>query len=154
MRVILTIFMSLLTLIALTGCSLSSQDQFVGSAIDQDFPVPKEAIKTEHKSNNPNLIYVAYELKGLNFEEGIPDYYHREIEKWGWTEKNEAQLGALYVFEKNNKTIHMTIHNGFFTLSIEYYEYGYLLPLSKRVHILKEDPRNLTSFSFGIPLLI
>lgn len=72
MRVILTIFMSLLTFIALTGCSFSSQDQFVGSAIDQDFPVPKDAIKTEDKSNKPNLIYVKYELKGLNFDEGIP----------------------------------------------------------------------------------
>lgn len=85
------------------------------SSIHPDFPVPKQAKKTNHRSNNPKITYVRYAFQGL-MKMNKRNQYFAEIEKWGWREKKQEQMGSMHVFEKGREKIHLTVHSDFFTL--------------------------------------
>lgn len=95
---------------------VSNKDHsFVASAIDPEFPVPKSAQKTNHQSNNPNIEYVRYSYQGLmNLNQR--NQYFSEIKKWGWVELKHEQMGAMHIFQKGKKRIHLTVHQDFFTI--------------------------------------
>jgi|GEM_PF-6476714 len=88
---------------------------YIPSAIEPDFPVPKQAEKTNHRSKNPKIRYVRYAFSGL-MDLSKRDQYFREIEKWGWRENKQEQMGAMHVFVKGEKRIQITIHPEFFTI--------------------------------------
>lgn len=105
------------TIVSSQSSSLDSKDHqaYIPSAIHPEFPVPKQAQKTNHRSNNPNIIYVRYAYQGL-MDLKKRDQYFKEIEKWGWQEKKQEQMGSMHIFEKGNERIHVTIHSDFFTI--------------------------------------
>ncbi len=85
------------------------------SSIHSDFPIPKQAIKTNHRSNNPKITYFRYAFRGL-MDVKKREQYFAEIQRWGWKEKKEEQMGSMHVFEKGAERIHLTVHSDFFTL--------------------------------------
>ncbi|SCW62154.1 hypothetical protein SAMN04487970_102135 [Paenibacillus tianmuensis] len=98
------------------GYAFSDNNSFVGSSIDEQFPVPAEARKSDVPFSKPGVVYVRYNMKGIEEKESIPDFYANEIRKWGWKEDKEEQVGALRVFVKDGKTMNITTHTGYFTL--------------------------------------
>lgn len=90
---------------------------YIPSAIRSDFPVPKEAQKTNHPSKNPDLKYVRYAYQGL-MDSKKRERYFAEIEKWGWNEEKQEQMGSMHVFsnQKTKERVHITIHDNFFTI--------------------------------------
>ncbi|CAM3092392.1 hypothetical protein PASE110613_16370 [Paenibacillus sediminis] len=113
-------FILIMLLIFLAGCSQheTSWTSFEGSAIDKGFPVPKEANKTDHTSNNPKMDYVRYSLNGLKEMNGIPDAYLKEIQTWGWTEHESERMGNMRAFQKGTQMIHIAVYDNYFTLMI------------------------------------
>jgi len=98
----------------------SSQSQgknqaYIPSAIHPEFPVPKQAQKTNHRSKNPNIKYIRYSFHSL-MDLRKREQYFAEIQKWGWQEMEQEQMGTMHVFKKGEKRIHLTIHSDFFTI--------------------------------------
>ena len=106
------ISLALLISIVLSGCNSSSQN-YIGSSIDEEFPIPINATMTDDKSNSPNIIYVKYNIDRSE----LPADYFSTISKWGWY--SDEGYGAYRIYKKDDKTIGMTIHNDFITLSKE-----------------------------------
>lgn len=92
-----------------------SNQAYVPSPIDSEFPVPKQAKRTQHRSKNPNIRYVRYAFSGL-MDRSRRNQYFTEIQKWGWRENKLEQMGSMHVFEKGEKRINLTIHPDFFTI--------------------------------------
>ncbi|WP_197479966.1 hypothetical protein [Paenibacillus swuensis] len=86
------------------------------SALHSEFPVPAAAKPTNHKSNNPDIRYIRYTFEGVRDESSIPPAYVTEIERRGWVEDKDAQMGGLRVFEKTGMKINFVQSTDFFTL--------------------------------------
>ncbi|SDD72238.1 hypothetical protein SAMN02799630_03306 [Paenibacillus sp. UNCCL117] len=111
------ILWSIVLIVACSGCThADNQSGFVGSSIDAQFPVPVRAEITDHTSQDNSIHYVRYKLKGLQEEDSIPAYYLAKLQESGWIEQQDAQMGALRVFKKEEKIMNLTTHTGFFTL--------------------------------------
>lgn len=98
--------------------SIDQSPDFTKSSIDSDFPVPKQATQTDHRSKNPSMKYVRYQYPGLT-DPKLREPYFTEIEKWGWNELKEEQMGSMHIFKRGEKRLHVTIHQDFFTLFIQ-----------------------------------
>ncbi|GIP30623.1 hypothetical protein J23TS9_57530 [Paenibacillus sp. J23TS9] len=104
----------------ITGCgkSDSSWTTFEGAANEKTFPVPKEANRTDRNVGNTKIDYVRYSMNGLKEKESIPDVYLEKIKEWGWREITDESEDASRVFEKQNRIIHLTIHDNYFTVTV------------------------------------
>lgn len=104
----------------LTGCVNGdpSWTSYEGAANEKSFPVPKEANRTDRTSGNSKLDYVRYSMKGLKEEDQVPEAYLDKIEEWGWRENTDEVEGTSRVFEKQNRVIHLTIHDDYFTVTV------------------------------------
>lgn len=86
---------------------------YENSVLDTEFPVPKKARIIEEQDD-----YVQYKWKNANELESIHHDYLQKIKEYGWQEVKEEQMGALRVFTKGGKVIHLTTHNGYFMISL------------------------------------
>lgn len=110
------LYMFLCTFFLLGACS--QQSSYKPSSINDDFPVPENAQLQEGEANNPKIEkYARYKWKKSNEIQSIPGDYLNEIDRNGWKERKEEQMGALRVFEKNGNIMWITTHDDFFTLS-------------------------------------
>lgn len=111
---------AILLLMFIMGCNSSepSWKSFEGSAVEKDFPVPKDATKTEAAINNSKVNYVRYSVKGLTESSRIPEVYQQVIESWGWKEDIEDNTDTMYVFTKNDKVVQLTVHKDTFTVLV------------------------------------
>lgn len=73
---------------------------FKPSDVHPDFPIPARSEKVEKPGAKKGWTFyeIRPSLTGSQFER-----YIREIEKWGWKERKEEQMGRLRVFEKDGK---------------------------------------------------
>lgn len=104
-----------------SGCGATAEPSwksFDGAANVKSFPVPKEANKTEQTTGNSDLDYVRYALPGLKEDESIPEPYLKEIESWGWTQKEVEENGSSLVFEKGKNIVHLTVHDGYLIITV------------------------------------
>lgn len=110
------LYMALLTFFLVGACS--QQSPYKPSSINPDFPVPEDARLQDGEAKNPKIEkYASYKWKKSNEIQSIPEAYVDKIERNGWQERTEEQMGALRVFEKDGKIIWMTTHDDFFTLA-------------------------------------
>lgn len=88
------------------------------SEVDPDFPIPARAERVEKPQANKGWTFyeIRPSLTGKQF-----DRYLREIEKWGWNERKEEQMGRAHVFEKGGKRM----------MAVLYPDQISLLPASK-----------------------
>lgn len=90
---------------------------YLPSSIEPEFPVPKQAQKTNHQAKKATKKYVRYAYQNLT-DPKVRSTYFAEIKNWGWVEEKEEQMGSMHVFTKGEKQIQMTVHQTFFTLFI------------------------------------
>lgn len=104
----------------LVGCGREepSWTSFEGAANEKTFPVPKEANKTDRASSNTEMDYVRYALPSMKESDNLPAPYLQEIAAWGWTEEIDQAAGSQRVFQKDKHTVHLSIHDGFFTVLV------------------------------------
>lgn len=88
-------------ILCVTGCS-PKDEPFNHSSLNQDFPVPKTAELQEKQEYSEE-----YAFKDVKEENGLPDYYRKEIEKRGWVEAD--RLGSKYTFQNRDKKIHLIV---------------------------------------------
>ncbi|MEC0370112.1 hypothetical protein [Paenibacillus chibensis] len=91
----------LVFILCVIGCS-TKDEHFNNSSLNQNFPVPKTAELQEKKENSEE-----YTLKDVKEENGLPDYYRKEIERRGWAEID--RLGSKYTFQNGNKKINLIV---------------------------------------------
>ncbi|WP_082691249.1 hypothetical protein [Paenibacillus rubinfantis] len=110
----------LMMMVVIAGCASSepSWTDFVGSAVEKNFPVPKEANQTETALNNSKMDYVHYKLTGLQESSEIPEAYEKVIAEWGWKEKTEESTGTTRVYEKGKQIVQLTLHDNSFTVLV------------------------------------
>ena len=107
--------------IFISGCTSSSKlswTTFVGAAVEKNFPVPKEANRTDSVLNNSKMDYVHYSLSGLREDDGVPEPYKKAITEWGWIEKVDENTGTTRVYEKGKLIVQLTIHDDSFTVLV------------------------------------
>ncbi|BFH65931.1 MULTISPECIES: hypothetical protein [Paenibacillus] len=106
--------------ILLVGCGKSqpSWTSFDGAANEKTFPVPKEANRTDRNVGNNKIDYVRYSMDGLKESDTFPEAYLEKIKEWGWKENEEESEGTSKVFEKQNRIVHLTIHDNYFTVTV------------------------------------
>jgi hypothetical protein len=97
--------------------SKSYAESYKPSTLDASFPVPREASISNKKAKDPHQPYVRYQYTGLTKIKKQRIYFSH-LQQVGWQERKNEQLGGMYVFQKGEKKIHMTIHDQFFTLFI------------------------------------
>lgn len=108
--------MVLVTFFLLGACA--QQPVYKPSSINPDFPIPETARLQKKEAKNPKIEkFASYKWTKSNEIQSIPEVYLNEIERNGWKERKEEQMGALRVFEKNGNVIWLTTHDNFFTLS-------------------------------------
>ncbi|MBM6998168.1 hypothetical protein IM700_021080 [Paenibacillus sp. DXFW5] len=110
----------LMMIVVIAGCASSepSWTDFVGSTVEKNFPVPKEANQTETALNNSKMDYVHYKLTGLKESNEIPEAYQKVIAEWGWKEKKEESTGTTRVYEKGKQIVQLTLHDDSFTVLV------------------------------------
>ena len=112
-----------LLLILVAGCS-PSYDEDAGyekSIINENFPVPANAEQVEAEFANPNIEKgVKYNLPKIGGHQGLypPERYFREIEKWGWDQLTDKQMGDVHFFKQGETVISVIIKEN----SFEVYE--------------------------------
>lgn len=91
---------------------------FKPSEVDPDFPIPARSERVEKPQAKKGWTFyeIRPSLTGKQF-----DRYLREIEKWGWKERKEEQMGRAHVFEKDGKRM----------MAVLYPDQISLLPASK-----------------------
>ncbi|MDR0271236.1 hypothetical protein [Paenibacillus sp.] len=106
--------------ILLAGCGKSQPlwTSFEGAANEKTFPVPKEANRTDRNVGNTKIDYVRYSMHGLKEKDNFPKAYLEKIKEWGWRENTEESEETSKVFEKQNRIVHLTIHDDYFTVTI------------------------------------
>ena len=110
------LYIALLTFFLFGACG--PQPSYKPSSINPDFPVPGDARLQDGEAKNPKIEkYAAYKWTKSNEIQSISAAYVDEIERNGWKERIEAQMGALRVFEKDGSIIWITTHDDFFTLA-------------------------------------
>ncbi|MEC0373101.1 hypothetical protein P9847_27205 [Paenibacillus chibensis] len=109
-----------IVVLLITGCGKTepSWTNFEGAANEKTFPVPKEANRTDRNAGNTKIDYVRYSMNGLKEEDSIPDAYLQKIKEWGWKENTDESEDASRVFEKQNRIVHLTIHDNYFTVTV------------------------------------
>ncbi|MWV47602.1 hypothetical protein GRF59_28905 [Paenibacillus sp. HJL G12] len=110
-----------IVVVLITGCGKSepSWTTFEGAANEKTFPVPKEANRTDRNVGTTKIDYVRYSMNGLKEKESIPEVYLQKIKEWGWRENTEDSEEASRVFEKQNRIVHLTIHDNYFTVTVQ-----------------------------------
>lgn len=88
-------------ILCVIGCS-PKDEPFNHSSLNQDFPVPKTAELQEKQEYSEE-----YAFKDVKEENGLPDYYRKEIERRGWVEAD--RLGSKYTFQNGDKKIHLIV---------------------------------------------
>ena len=112
-----------LLLILVAGCS-PSYDEDAGyekSIINESFPVPANAEQVEAEFANPNIEKgVKYNLPKIGGHQGLypPERYFQEIEKWGWDQLTDKQMGDVHFFKRGETVISVVIKEN----SFEVYE--------------------------------
>lgn len=114
----LLVMMSALLVIA-AGCNSDdlSWKTFEGSAVEQSFPVPKEASKMETAPSNAKMDYVRYSLPGLEAS-SMPALYEKEIRAWGWTEKKDEKTASTRVYLKNKQVVQVSLQKNAMIITI------------------------------------
>jgi len=87
---------------------------FRGSAVNNNFPVPKGAELTRQEIKEG---YEQYEWNPASEENGLPVYYMIVIRIWGW--KQESRFGATTYYEKQRAKISVTSLTECLFISIE-----------------------------------
>ncbi|AWB46726.1 hypothetical protein DCC85_00065 [Paenibacillus sp. CAA11] len=106
-------------LILTAGCNSTTElswKAFDGAAVEQSFPVPKEASTTETAPNNSKVAYVRYSMPGL--KETLPEEYEDEIKAWGWTEQKEAKKGSTHVYTKNKQIVQLSLQKDSIVITV------------------------------------
>lgn len=102
----------------LSGCSytFAHDDGYRMAIINEGFPVPKNAYEVKPEDCTTEIAKSAkYKMKDIGDEEGTPPAeYLAEIEKWGWAEMREAQVGNVHYFKKNGRIISLIIQRDLF----------------------------------------
>ncbi|MDO7908545.1 hypothetical protein Q5741_19335 [Paenibacillus sp. JX-17] len=113
-------FLLCMIMLILAGCSDTkpSWTSFEGALNEKNFPVPKEANKTDRTADNPEMDYVRYALPGIKENQDIPEVYLNEIAAWGWTEETKQSTPSKRVFIKDRKMVQLSVHDGFFTILV------------------------------------
>ncbi len=114
----LLLFSIVMLLLAGCGKSQPSWSSFEGAANEKTFPVPKEANRTDRNVGNTKIDYVRYSMSGLKEKDSFPEEYLEKIKEWGWRENTDESEGASKVFEKQNRVVHLTIHDNYFTVTV------------------------------------
>ncbi|MNN34002.1 hypothetical protein D3C81_1477830 [compost metagenome] len=115
------LFIVCIVSVMFTGCGAKEPnwDTFEGALNEKSFPVPKEASSPDRTTTNVAMDYVRYSLSGIKEKEGVPEPYLKAIEAWGWEEqKGDEDAGSSRVFQKDGLIVHLTVHDGYFTVMI------------------------------------
>ncbi|SEU31680.1 hypothetical protein [Paenibacillus sp. NFR01] len=115
---LLSVLIIIISVLAGCGSKELAWDTFEGAVNEKSFPVPKEANSSDRATTNVAMDYVRYSLPGLKEKEGVPEPYLDAIEAWGWTEKKVEDAGVSRIFEKDGMVIHLTVHDGYFTVMV------------------------------------
>ncbi|HWO55891.1 MAG TPA: hypothetical protein VNM49_16045 [Paenibacillus cookii] len=109
-----------IVMLLLAGCGKSEPtwSSFEGAANEKTFPVPKEANRTDRNIGNTKIDYVRYSMNGLKEKDSFPEAYLEKIKEWGWRENTDESEGTSKVFEKQNRVVHLTIHDDYFTVTV------------------------------------
>ncbi len=93
----------------MVGCSnvYSEEEGYRMAVINQGFPVPKNASELKPEVCTTEIAKSAkYSLKDIGGEqEEPPAHYLEEIQKWGWTELENKQIGNVHYYTKEGKII-------------------------------------------------
>ncbi len=113
------------SLLLLTGCTSEEPSSWVvydGATIEESFPVPKEASKTDVTASNTKMSYVRYSVPGLGSLDQIPDAYLETIKAWGWTEQtaqeNLEEPNPIFIFSKGGTTVHLSLEGNYLTVLV------------------------------------
>lgn len=113
------------SLLLLTGCTSeepSSWAVYDGATVEESFPVPKEASKTDVTANNTKMSYVRYSVPGLDNLDQIPEAYLETIKAWGWTEQtdleNLEEPNPIFIFSKGGTTVHLSLEGHYLTVLV------------------------------------
>ncbi|WP_172257437.1 hypothetical protein [Saccharibacillus deserti] len=113
------------SLLLLAGCTSeepSSWAVYNGATIEESFPVPKEASKTDVTADNTKMSYVRYSVPGLDSLDQIPPAYLNAIKAWGWTEEtdqeNREEANPILIFSKGNTTVHLSLEGSYLTVLV------------------------------------
>ncbi|HER2177912.1 TPA: hypothetical protein VJS51_001750 [Streptococcus pyogenes] len=123
-RLVLHSFLLLGLIGVLAGCGEAGAawTSYEGAVNEKGFPVPKVANKSDQSESNSDMDYVRYTLSGISESTSIPEVYLDEIKSWGWTEKQAKSTSndssSLRVFAKEGHTVHLAVHDGFFTVMV------------------------------------
>lgn len=115
------LFIVCIVSVMFTGCGAKEPkwDTFEGALNEKSFPVPKEASSPDRATTNVAMDYVRYSLSGIKEKEGVPEPYLKAIKAWGWKEqKGDEDAGSSRVFQKDGLIVHLTVHDGYFTVMI------------------------------------
>lgn len=109
----------------LTGCTPeepSSWAVYDGATVEESFPVPQEASKTDVTANNTKMSYVRYSVPGLGSLSRIPEAYLDAIKAWGWTEQtgqeNLDEPNPIFIFSKEGTTVHLSLEGNYLTVLV------------------------------------
>ncbi|CAM3655653.1 MULTISPECIES: hypothetical protein [Saccharibacillus] len=113
------------SLLLLAGCTSeepSSWAVYDGATIEESFPVPKEASKTDVTADNTKMSYVRYSVPGLDSLSQIPEAYLDVIKAWGWTEQtdleNLEEPNPILIFSKGKTTVHLSLEGDYLTVLV------------------------------------
>ncbi|MCQ4088933.1 hypothetical protein [Saccharibacillus sp. JS10] len=113
---------SLLLLTACTAEEPSSWAVYDGATVEESFPVPKEASKTEVKADNAKMSYVRYSVPGLERLQEMPEAYLEAIKAWGWTEEKDQENvegpNPIFIFSKGRTTVHLSREGNYLTVLV------------------------------------
>lgn len=105
-------------LLLVSGCAnvYSEEEGYRMAAINQGFPIPKEAYEVKAEDCVGEISKSAkYKLKGIGDADGNPpEHYLQTIEKWGWDEIVEDRRGHIHFYEKKGRIMSLNIQQNVF----------------------------------------
>lgn len=112
--------------LVLSACSEQSQanshvdiDSYIKSEINEEIPVPADAVVSKVDFSNPNIKEgKKYTLENIGGEQGIypPLNYFEEMKNWGWEELEDERMGHVHFFRKEEQIISIEIREDYFNL--------------------------------------
>ncbi|MGE6489715.1 hypothetical protein [Paenisporosarcina sp. NPDC076898] len=117
--IVILLFSFLLCACNEQGQKNSNVDGYKKSEINEEIPVPANAVASELNFNNPNINNgIKYNLENIGGEQGLypPLNYFEEMKKWGWEEVENERAGHAHFFRKGDTVISIIVKEDYFKL--------------------------------------
>ncbi|NEU32041.1 hypothetical protein GN156_14860 [bacterium LRH843] len=108
-----------LLIMLFVGCSPTYEENigYKKSTINENFPIPDKVELVNADFDNPNIKKgVKYLLNNIGGTQGLypPKRYFQEIEKWGWEELTDKQMGHVHFFKQGEAVISVVVKEDHF----------------------------------------